>query len=280
MNVLDEGSREKAVLWRLRDPGDPELLRARFRTRTFARHAHDRFAIGVIEAGGLEFQYRGQKVRAPAGWVNLAYPGEAHSGQATGPDGWAYRMFYVDFNLLTEIARGLDPGATETPFISAGAVWDPDLAGRIARLHRLCEDPRSEPLERQIGLCCILEDVLRRHSVTRPDPHHKCGKREVELARGIIEDTFEEPIQLEQLASLTGMNPFTLVRCFAKDVGLPPHAYLVQVRVNRAAEYLRRGDSPAKAASEAGFADQSHLNRHFLRHFGVTPGTYRKAYAA
>jgi AraC-like DNA-binding protein len=73
------------------------------------------------------------------------------------------------------------------------------------------------------------------------------------------------------------MNPYSLVRAFAREWGVTPHAYLVQARVNRAAAMLRQGVSPATAAAESGFADQSHLNRHFLRHFGISPGVYRRA---
>lgn len=34
------------------------------------------------------------------------------------------------------------------------------------------------------------------------------------------------------------------------------------------------GISPATAASEAGFCDQSHLSRHFKSVFGMAPGRY------
>ncbi len=280
MNVLDEHEQgvERATWWNLPDPGAPELLRATFRTHSFARHAHERFAIGLIEAGGLGFRYRGEEILAPAGWVNLAFPGEAHSGYAVGSEGWTYRMFYLDPRCLSKMAQDLDPITRELPFVPAGAVWDPELAQRIYRLHCLCEDPRSEPLERQVRLGAIIQDVFRRYSAPRPDVPPSKGRKAVRSAKSYIDDCFDEPIQLERLAVLTGMNPYRLVRCFTQELGLPPHAYLVQVRAHRAASLLRRGTLPAQAAAEVGFADQSHLNRHFLRCYGVTPGAYRKAF--
>jgi transcriptional regulator GlxA family with amidase domain len=48
-------------------------------------------------------------------------------------------------------------------------------------------------------------------------------------------------------------------------------------RLNRARRLLAAGTMPAQAAAEAGFADQSHMGRHFRRTFGVAPGTYRCA---
>jgi AraC-like DNA-binding protein len=278
LNVLDATLKEQAAWWRLPDPGEPELLKATFRRRTFARHAHDRFAIGVIEAGGLAFRYRGQDVLAPAGWVNLAFPGEAHSGRAAASDGWTYRMFYLDPRQMAAVAKSLNPLANEMPFIPAGAVWDPALAKRISSLHRFCEDPDSEPLERQTRLGMLIQDVLRRHSVSQGDRPPRRMRSEVQAARGFIDVNFRDHILLSELAALACMNPYGLVRSFTQELGMPPHAYLVQVRVQRAAALLRQGASSACAAQEAGFSDQSHLNRHFLRNFGITPGAYRKAF--
>lgn len=276
MNVLD-GSAERTAWWRLVDPGTPELLHATFRTRTFPRHAHDRFAIGVIEAGGLAFRYRGQEVVAPAGWVNLAFPGEAHSGRGTSQEGWAYRMFYLDPSHMLDVARALDPSLKELPFVRAGAVWDPELAGQVSRLHRLCLDSGADALERQVGMASLIQHVLRRHGSLRPGRAGSHSEEAVRRAREMLDGLSGEAIALEDLASAVEMNPYTLVRQFTRICGLPPHAYLVQVRVNRAAALLRQGIPPAQAAVECGFADQSHLNRHFLRQFGLTPGTYRRA---
>ncbi len=275
MNVLD-GSAERTAWWRLADPGSPELLRAAFRTRIFNRHSHDRFAIGVIEAGGLAFRYRGQEVVAPAGWVNLAFPGEAHSGRGTSPEGWAYRMFYLDPAHMLGVAQALDPSVRELPFVSAGAVWDPDLAQRVSRLHHLCLDPRADALERQTGMASLIHRVLLRHGSLRPGRRETLAEAAVRRAREVLEGVAGDGIALEDLASQVGMNPYTLVRHFTRACGLPPHAYLVQVRVNRAAALLRQGVAPAQVAAECGFADQSHLNRHFLRQFGLTPGAYRR----
>lgn len=271
---------EQTTWWRVPDPGEPELLRATFRTQTFSRHAHERFAIGVIEAGGLTFRYRGQTVTAPAGWVNLAYPGEAHTGQGADGSGWTYRMFYLDPRQMAEIARDLDPGNSALPFIPAGAVWDPVLARRVAALHRLCEAPASEPLERQSGLVALVRTVIRRHSVAPGERPVRPARAEVRLAQRFIEEAFDRPIALEDLAALVNLHPCRLVRSFTQSLGMPPHAYLVQVRVRRAAALLRQGTLPGRAAAESGFSDQSHLNRHFVRYFGITPGRYRKAFRA
>jgi len=283
LNVLDPDAEGKgggsSAWWCLPDPGTPELLRSARCQRTFARHSHDRFALGALEAGGLAFRYRGRDLLASRGWVNLAYPGEVHDGHPAAPEGWAYRMFYLDPELLLEAARAADPDCRRLPFVAPGAVSDAQLAGRILRLHRLCEDPGAEPLARQAGLGALLGLLLERYGGTRPEPRQDREARAVRRAQDYLREAFPDPVPLAELSAAAGLNPFRLVRCFTRELGLPPHAFLVQLRLAHAARLLRLGTSPARAAAESGFADQSHLHRHFVHCFGVTPGAYGRATA-
>jgi AraC-like DNA-binding protein len=89
----------------------------------------------------------------------------------------------------------------------------------------------------------------------------------------------EVPTSLTELAALSGVSRFQLLRGFAREVGTTPHAYLVQRRVRLVRRLLTAGRSPADAAVLAGFADQSHMTRAFVRQFGITPGRYRAAIA-
>jgi AraC-like DNA-binding protein len=72
------------------------------------------------------------------------------------------------------------------------------------------------------------------------------------------------------------MSPFALLRAFRDETGMPPHAYLNQLRVRLARRLLDSGLPPADVAARAGFADQPHLNRLFKRVVGVPPGAYQR----
>jgi AraC-like DNA-binding protein len=84
------------------------------------------------------------------------------------------------------------------------------------------------------------------------------------------------PVLLDQLARAAGVGKFRLASLFTRELGCPPHRYLVHLRVAYAKELLAQGALPAKAAYEAGFCDQSHLNRWFRRLVGLSPGAYRE----
>ncbi len=89
-----------------------------------------------------------------------------------------------------------------------------------------------------------------------------------------IEENYTENVPLRDLAQLAALSPCTLVNLFRREVGIPPHQYLCHVRILEAMALLRSGASPAAAAIDAGFFDQSHLTRHFKRVCGMTPGQY------
>src|SRR5690348_11834762 len=72
-----------------------------------------------------------------------------------------------------------------------------------------------------------------------------------------IDANYAEPITLRDLNRLTALTAFQIIRAFRRFAGTTPHAYLLAVRVDRAAASLTSGETIARAAAEAGFSDQS-----------------------
>ena len=85
------------------------------------------------------------------------------------------------------------------------------------------------------------------------------------------------PPTLAELAAMTGLSRYQVLRRFQRTYGVPPYAWLVQQRAERARMLIREGLSLSEAAAGSGFADQSHMTRVFTRHFGFTPGAWRQA---
>ena len=63
----------------------------------------------------------------------------------------------------------------------------------------------------------------------------------VKQIREYLEDNYAENVSLTQLAQIVERTPAHLVRVFSAEVGLPPHAYQIQVRIARAKTLLMRG---------------------------------------
>jgi AraC-like DNA-binding protein len=89
-----------------------------------------------------------------------------------------------------------------------------------------------------------------------------------------IEEHLGQPLTLSDLAKVAGLSMWRFATVFRQQVGIAPHRYICRRRVQRAQALMLDGISPATAATEAGFYDQSHLSRHFKSMFGMAPGRY------
>ena len=253
------------------------LMRARYVNQNFARHSHEDFPLGVIEEGALGFDYRGEHLVAPQGTINLANPGEAHTGKAAVKSGWTYRMFYFELDFMRKIASEVAGKPVDIPFFHSGILDDSDLAGKLRLLHQTLEQPDISGLEAESLLLGTLTDLIQRHS-DNPPPVQAASEahQAVRRARDYLESAYAENITLDELANVAYLSPFHLSRVFLDDTGLPPHAYLTQVRIMRAKELLAQGWRISDVAHELGFVDQSHFHRRFKAIVGMTPGQFRR----
>ncbi|MGH9173664.1 MAG: helix-turn-helix domain-containing protein [Vicinamibacterales bacterium] len=252
-----------------------ELLLAERCTRRW-RVFHETYTVCTIldiSGGETEWTYRAKLHSSKARALMLMEPGEVHAMPHTIPP--------CDFRVLL-IAPGVVEGAALElgipalqPHWMSGHSGDPASFRSFAGLHASLESPASE-LERQSRFVACLRLLLERCSETG-SPSPKPPEPKVLLrARDFIREHCSRPIGLAELAAVSGLSRFHLVRAFATAFGVPPHAYQIRVQITRARTLLGAGVPPAEVAAETGFCDQSHFARHFKRVYGVTPGRYQE----
>lgn len=105
-----------------------------------------------------------------------------------------------------------------------------------------------------------------------PAASYKTAKR----ARELLMLRLNTPPSLTELAGELGCNQFVLLRAFRREMGVPPHAFVLRVRIERARQLLARGSEITEVAHGLGFADQSHFTRHFKRVVGLAPAAYQR----
>src|ERR1700737_3267113 len=98
--------------------------------------------------------------------------------------------------------------------------------------------------------------------------------RAVELARDYLAAHAREQTSASILEKIAGTDRFTIARHFRWAFGTCPDRYRTLRRLALARAAIESGRSLARAASEAGFADQSHMTRQFKRTYGLTPGRW------
>ncbi len=240
----------------------------------FPRHSHDQFGVGVITFGAQRSWSGIGPVSASSGDVIISNPGEMHDGAPVdgGVRGW--RMIYLDPVFLRNEVADEFVGAVE---MVRPVARDPLLARHFAALFACLTDARPDRLATEETLFRSLMCLLRRHGMAGFSFSGRSPSVTKALRR--LDSAPEARVSLAELAALAGVSRFQLLRGFAREVGITPHAYLVQRRVCVARRLLAEGLTPAQAAIQAGFADQSHLTRAFVRHLGITPARYRAAVA-
>ena len=269
---------ETARYWQHAAVPGVDLLRATFVTHRYSRHAHETYTLGLIEAGTEEFEYGGTLHRAGAGGVALLNPEVVHTGQAGGPDGWAYRVLYPAVDVVSGVAADLGR-APGLPYFPDTVVYNERSARLLRAAHIAAE--HGDRLASSTLLRTALAGLLRAHARPvrqpgRPPVTRRRAPAAVAETRDLLAVRLADPPSLDDLAEAAGMSPFALLRAFRGETGLPPHAYLNQLRVRHARRLLDGGLAPAVVAAEAGFADQAHLTRHFKRVVGVPPGAYQR----
>lgn len=100
------------------------------------------------------------------------------------------------------------------------------------------------------------------------------------VAAEIVADLARSPdLEIRSVAAEVGVHPVHLARAWRRHLGRTPGSAIRHRRADHAAAGLARGLSLAEAAADAGYADQSHMTREYVRIFGLTPGAYRAAIA-
>jgi AraC-like DNA-binding protein len=276
MAKLDKDNHAK--YWVDPDLAGVSLLRAAFGTLSFAPHIHDELVIAVTEGGAGRCISRGVAEIGTARSIMVFNPGEPHSGGVVGAKAWRYRGLYLNDRILQllRVASDHHPGAT--PYFRSMVVEDPALAALLVAAHETIEQHEARLARESLFLAALVK-LIERHGAreaTPPPLGHERGP--VQRALGLMRANFADDLSLDDLAACAALSPFHFVRSFRRATGLPPHAYLTQLRLDRARALLVEGRSATDVALAVGFYDQSHLTKHFKRAYGITPGQYAAAH--
>jgi len=251
--------------------------------RAFPRHSHDRFGVGVIVSGGHRSASGRGPVEARMNDVITVNPGEVHDGSPLDERGRAWHMLYFEPSMLADAAAELSGAEVREVELAQPVVQDVLLKRLFERLFAVAVQPpcAGDDLAREQALLALIAHLLCALASRRTTRHANAlvsrSPGPIARARARIDDDPAAPLTLADLAGEAGISRFQLLRAFAHETGLPPHAYRMQRRVALARQLIARGISLADSAAAAGFADQSHMTRAFVRLFGVTPANYAAA---
>lgn len=254
--------------------GGIELLTADYRRHVFPPHAQDTVVIGVVEQGQIEVQSGGHTLTVAEDDVLVIPSGVVHGAHSASDERWTYRALYLLPSQWASIAEAIGLRGVGH---AAHALRCPNLQRSLRLLHaRLSESRAGESNCRHV-LGAVAEEVAAVEA-SHEDPLAREVASAIERVRLALDAAVGRRVSLSEMARLAGLSRFHFLRAFTRAYGVTPYAYSVNQRVMAARRLLVRGRPISMAALEAGFADQAHLTRVFLRTVGVTPGEYRRAF--
>lgn len=229
----------------------------------------DHFMISRFEEGRSEFWSHGRTWAGAPGSIISFAPGDVHRDLR--------REGTIRYQLIHLVGAAAAQLEAETGGELRGSSEAPRLRACLT-----AEDPRGRPFQRlhdavaagadAFALECVLAEVIGA-MVGMREPKLE-PTRPVRRALGMMREQLAGPLSLDELARHARLDKFHLCRAFRAQVGMPPHAYLTQLRILRAKELLAAGAKPKDVAPQVGLYDQSQLNRHFRRLVGMTPGQF------
>jgi AraC-like DNA-binding protein len=238
-------------------------------TRPHPRHWHEEFHACAITGGGGFTECGGVAHETPTGSMFFLPPGEVHSNRAY-EHGCSYTNVYISQSQVQAAMQRLTGSETVPDF--PVLIFDSGIHLSFLELCRVLEHSRSR-LHRETAFLeffASLTSRFRLRSQFKPERHPDA----IRTVREYLDAHFDREIGLDELSRLTNLSPFYLNRTFGRELGIPPHAYQIQVRISRAKALLRQRMPIADVAFRTGFSDQSHFTRFFKKNVGVTPGEF------
>jgi len=264
-------------IWRsARIPG-LEVIHTNSHEHSYPPHLHDNLEIIWIREGEGRLICHQRPYEIRVGEAGLVSPNEIHSGGGRGA-----RIEYVAIQLPQPL---LQPGGRRFDVLR-------DDAGRPVPIKVVSREKASSLLPIMVRTLCadlpldrllyILTPILDQlFDVASPDADLLVERDvlhpAVSKAKAIIRDQCADRVDISDLATCVDLDMRYLISLFKSSTGTTPHQFQIAMRVELARALLEEQLPLCEVAARAGFADQSHLNRHFRRRYGFTPGVFREA---
>lgn len=202
------------------------------------------------------------------------------SYRAEGKDHYFQVKIPVQFlQSVAQSAAELDPDCLE--LVTEFRVRDPQLEQTLLLLRsELHKGGWVGQLYVESLANVLAVHLLRQYSTAQPRIalyEGGLGDRKILQISEYIHAHLDQSIKLADLADVAGMSQFHFSRLFKRSMGISPHQYLLQQRLEQAKQLLKGSKlAIAEIALQCGFNSQSHLSKHFREAIGMTPSDYRK----
>ncbi|HXM26549.1 MAG TPA: AraC family transcriptional regulator [Chthoniobacterales bacterium] len=243
----------------------------------YKRHV---IAINIGHSITWEFKKEGrfQRFFKARGAISFFPSHQPFSGRLKVERGMFADVLYLalDHVFVSRVAAGLELDSDRIELFEQRRGTDPTLHHIALALRAGVQTGAA--LDRIYGeglSTALAAHLLREYGAAVLEPKRQYGglpRAKLVRALEYIQDQLDADLTVSGIAQAVGLSPYHFTRLFKESTGQSPHQYVVDARVRKAKELLTTGKfTISEAAFHLGFADQSHLTRHFKRVFGLPP---------
>ena len=258
-------------------------------------HWHNEMEIIHVAEGNAVFRIENREYAVRAGDALFVHPGELHSGEGDPGVPVRYHAIVFHFDWLSSLQqdriqqRYLNPiaeGTARLPSLLSAADERHAPLLELVRQILLCHEHRPPAFEMNLKalLLMLIAEVYRHGLAGRAEETVRSGRRcqrQIRQVLAYMEEHAGEKLDLNRLASVLSLSRSHFCKLFKTQTGMRPMEYLNYIRVIRAAQMLRSGNSSVlEAALESGFQNASYFTKWFKIFMNVTPSEYKSRYAS
>lgn len=242
----------------------------------YPRHSHDYYVVALVDRGIQSFSFAGNKHVTPVGGLILLNPGDVHTGEPVDEAGFGYCAFYPGVEHMATILPELGRHYSTIPAFSVPRADHIQIAESFRSLYAALKG-NANPLECESKFIWMMVELIKQFG-NKKLGEQKIGTEHeaIQKVRDYIHENYTQPITLSELADYVHLSRYYLLHTFRDKTGMPPHAYLENVRIRQAQKLLSEGNSLVEIAYQVGFGSQSHFTQRFKHIIGITPGEYAK----
>jgi AraC family transcriptional regulator len=247
------------------------------------KHSHSSILLSMQLNASLRLGWKseqgGQSAVVDAG--NLTLHGAAGCNGSTWEGAYNRVLFELDHKHLERLTEGKVAGA-RVEIAERWSFQDSRLEHLLKTLYAELREgaPAGRLFGEQVGNAVAML-LAKQYSVIRPDVYGSGGKIPSSRLKKVfdhVEAYLHQEIHLSDLASTAAMSPYYFARLFKNSIGVSPHQYVIQQRIDRAKEMLRTSKmSIFEIGVRVGYADAKHFRTLFRREVGISPSDYRAA---
>jgi AraC-like DNA-binding protein len=245
------------------------------RPRTVAPHSHEAIQIAWSSTALAAYRVGGTTQRMRPDVLSIIGSGQVHETYEVEaiPEHVTYWITYVSPLLIARVAAEVFRRPPHVAHLHDSLLEDTRVAELLAQFHRSLSSGTT--LARDDTLLAALHALLARCGDPRASFRvFGAAPGAIRTAREFLRDNVRRNVALTELADVAGVSPSHLSALFARHVGMSPHRFQLQVRIEAAKALLAEGHDLSEVAWRTGFSHQSHFGRHFKRLVGVAPGRF------